>query len=151
MSTFLSGHNSGRNLTEDGAFACMPEQRTSVMVLPIAPRSLLRMTGSGAVQREILRQVAVLNDRLYMGIRAEQVMPGASAAKRPDAAHWKTVVVSSEPFCLLAAGACKCMLKQAGDSVLAGLCAGAACRLHDILAACHGTMQCAPEMQGNEK
>ena len=61
------------------------------------------------MQREILRQIAVLNDRLYMGIRAEQVLPGATAAKRPDAAHWQTVMVSAEPFCLLAAGAHKCV------------------------------------------
>lgn len=56
-------------------------------------RCVIRQTSAPAVQRVIARRLAVLNDRLYMGIRAEQVMPGESAAKRPDMAHWKTVVV----------------------------------------------------------
>ena len=72
------------------------------MLLPVCTRSWLCVTEAGAVQREILRQIAVLNDRLYMGIRAEQVLPGATAAKRPNAAHWKTVMVGSEPSGLLA-------------------------------------------------
>lgn len=45
------------------------------------------------MQRDISSRLAVSADRLYMGIRAEQVMPGTSSAKRPEATHWKTVVV----------------------------------------------------------
>ncbi len=45
------------------------------------------------VQRDVQAQLAVLSDRLYKTIRAEQVMPGESPAKRPDLAHWKTVLV----------------------------------------------------------
>ena len=44
-------------------------------------------------QRDIQAQLAVLSDRLYKAIRAEQVMPGVSPAKRPDLAHWRTVLV----------------------------------------------------------
>ena len=76
------------------------------------------------MQREILRQIAVLNDRLYMGIRAEQVLPGATAAARPDAAHWKTVVVSCQLSCLLAAETHMCV-KQVCYTVL--VCVPAAC------------------------
>ena len=45
------------------------------------------------MQRDISSRLAVSADRLYMGIRAEQVMPGASSAKRPEATHWNIVVV----------------------------------------------------------
>ena len=48
---------------------------------------------SPAMQRDVQAQLAVLGDRLYKAIRTEQVMPGDSPAKRPDLAHWKTVLV----------------------------------------------------------
>ncbi len=94
-----------------GSHACLlaspawPSKALSGCCCPYCTLSLLCLTGYCAVQREILRQIAVLNDRLYMGIRAEQVLPGATAAKRPDASHWKTVMVGSQPFSLLAAEA----------------------------------------------
>ena len=98
--------------SEDGKIKCMPcwphlhgPARRFSPAAALLLLALLCMISSCALQREILRQVAVLSDRLYMGIRAEQVMPGASAAKRPDAAHWKTVLVRSQLFCLLAAEA----------------------------------------------
>ena len=46
-----------------------------------------------AMQRDVQAQLAVLGDRLYKTIRAEEVMPGDSPAKRPDLAHWRTVLV----------------------------------------------------------
>ena len=49
------------------------------------------------VQRDVQAQLAVLSDRLYKTIRAEQVMPGESPAKRPDLAHWRTVLVRCSP------------------------------------------------------
>ena len=52
---------------------------------------------SCVMQRDVQAQLAVLSDRLYKTIRAEQVMPGESPAKRPDLAHWRTVLV--RPCC----------------------------------------------------
>ena len=62
---------------------------------------LQSLTASGVMQRDIQGQLAVLSDRLYKAIRAEQVMPGESPAKRPETSHWRTVLVRASPGLLV--------------------------------------------------
>jgi hypothetical protein len=42
----------------------------------------------------MMERMALLNDRLFLTVYGQQILPGAGPAGRPDPAHWQHVLVS---------------------------------------------------------
>ncbi len=48
-----------------------------------------------------MERMALQNDRLFLTVYGQQVLPGDRPTGRPDPSHWRTVLVSSRVLCFL--------------------------------------------------